>query len=344
MQIKKAGVIFLICLCFQQKAFMQNAMRSKLQFTSIEKNRVSIDSMYYYQFNAIDSSGNTFSFSVEGLPSWLIFNAEDHSLSGKPVKPGQYMIHIAASTTDTTVHQRFMLTVYNSKTMNILTLGNSITNGTNKYDSYRRSLWQMLHKGNYNFDLIGSWTLHHMGGEVPDPDFDMDHDGHSGWKASDILSQPDWDQQRGNIHEWIRAYSPDIVLIELGTNEVFQCIAVKDAMDNISSIIDILGKKNPHVKIFVARIPPLGAQWADKKLCGNDITYGKAVINFNRQVAVLVAAKNTAASRVILVDQYSGVNAAADMYDDIHPNETGEKKMAEKWYKAINKYLTKLKN
>ncbi|MEP6950022.1 MAG: GDSL-type esterase/lipase family protein [Ginsengibacter sp.] len=323
---------------------MQNAMRSKLQFTSIEKNRVSIDSMYYYQFNAIDSSGNTFSFSVEGLPSWLIFNAEDHSLSGKPVKPGQYMIHIAASTTDTTVHQRFMLTVYNSKTMNILTLGNSITNGTNKYDSYRRSLWQMLHKGNYNFDLIGSWTLHHMGGEVPDPDFDMDHDGHSGWKASDILSQPDWDQQRGNIHEWIRAYSPDIVLIELGTNEVFQCIAVKDAMDNISSIIDILGKKNPHVKIFVARIPPLGAQWADKKLCGNDITYGKAVINFNRQVAVLVAAKNTDASRVILVDQYSGVNAAADMYDDIHPNETGEKKMAEKWYKAINKYLTKLKN
>ena len=342
--MRRTGLVVLLCICVHQKAFMQNVMHSKLEFTSKEKSRVSIDSIYYYQFSAIDSSGNSFSFSVEGLPSWLIFNAADHSVSGKPLKPGQYMIHILASTADTVVHQRFMLTVYNSETMNILTLGNSITNGTDKYDSYRRSLWQLLHKGNYNFDFIGSWSLHHMGGEVPDPDFDMDHDGHSGWKASDILSQPDWDKQRGNIHEWIENYTPDIVLMELGTNEVFQCIPVKDAMISISSIIDILRKKNPHVKIFVARIPPLGAQWIDKKLCGNDITYGQAIMNFNKQVSVLVASKNTPGSRVILVDQYSGVNTATDMYDDIHPNETGEEKMAEKWYKAINKYLKKLKD
>ena len=108
-----------------------------------------------------------------------------------------------------------------------------------------------------------------MGGEVPDPDFDMDHEGHSGWKASDILSQPDWDKQRGNIHEWIKTYTPDMVLVELGTNEVFQCVPAKEAMNNISSIIDILRNKNPHVKIFLAQIPPLGAQWVDKKLCGN---------------------------------------------------------------------------
>ena len=50
------------------------------------------------------------------------------------------MIHITASTADTTVHQRFMLTVYNDKTTNILTLGNSITNGTNKYNSYRSAI------------------------------------------------------------------------------------------------------------------------------------------------------------------------------------------------------------
>src|SRR5450432_2564451 len=105
--MKKTAIIFFICLCFHQKAFMQNSMHSKLQFTSKEKTRVSIDSMYYYQFNAMDSSGNSFSFSVEGLPSWLVFNAADHSVSGKPVKPGQYLVHIAASTADTTVHQRF---------------------------------------------------------------------------------------------------------------------------------------------------------------------------------------------------------------------------------------------
>jgi len=30
------------------------------------------------------------------------------------------------------------------------------------------------------------------------------------------------------------------------------------------------------------------------------------------------------------------------MYDDIHPNTIGEKKMAEKWFAAIKKYLRKL--
>jgi acyl-CoA thioesterase I len=337
--MKKTGLIIWIFLCFQQKAFMQNGLHSKLQFTSKKKTRVAADSTYYYTFAAIDSTGNSISFSVEGLPAWLNFNTTDHSISGKPVNPGQYRIHVLASTTDTTVHQCFMLTVYNAKTMNILTLGNSITNGTNRYDSYRRALWQLLHKGHYNVDFIGSWDLHHMGGEVPDPDFDMDHDGHSGWKASDMLSQPDWDKQRGNIHEWIREYTPDIVLLELGTNEVFQCVPVKEAMNNISSIIDILRKRNAKVKIFVALIPPLGAQWTGKMLCGNKVNYGQAVINFNKQLRALAGEKK---ARIILVDQYSGVNTATDMYDDIHPNEIGEKKMAAKWYKAINKYLSRL--
>jgi acyl-CoA thioesterase I len=341
--MKKTGLIIWILLCPGQKAFMQNSLHSKLQFTSKEKTRIPVNSDYYYPFTAIDSTGKLFSFSVEGLPSWLIFNPTDHSISGKTGKPGQYMIHIRAAASDTTVHQRFMLTVYDDKTMNILTLGNSITNGTNKYDSYRRPLWQLLRQGYYNFDFIGSWDLHHMGGEVPDPDFDMDHDGHSGWKASDILSQPDWDKPRGNIHEWIQEYTPDIVLLELGTNEVFQCIAVKEAMNNISSIIDIIRKKNSRVKIFIALIPPLGAQWAGKKLCGNKINYGQAVINFNKQLRVLGVAKSSPRSKVILVDQYSGVNTATDMYDDIHPNTTGERKMAAKWYKAINKYIPKLK-
>ncbi len=336
-------LIVLICICFQQEAFLQDAVPSKLQFTSKQKNRVSIDSVYYYSFNAIDSSGHSISYAADGLPAWLKFDAANHLISGKPIKPGQYRIHIVASTADTAVHQRFMLTVYNKKTINILALGNSITNGTDKYNSFRRPLWQLLHQGNYNVDMIGSWSLHHMGGEVPDPDFDMDHDGHSGWKASDILHQPDWDKQRGNIHDWILSYTPDIVLLELGTNEVFQCIAVKDAMRTISSVIDVIRKKNPRVKIFVAQIPPLGKQWSNKALCGNKVTYREALINFNKKVKVLAAKKNTATSKVIIVYQYSGINPATDMYDDIHPNANGERKMAERWYKAVKPFLTKLK-
>ena len=340
--MKKTVLILLMCIYFHPKAFMQFATHSKLQFTSKQVDRVSIDSMYYYQCSAFDSSGDSFAFSVDGLPTWLYFNASDHSISGKPPKPGQYMIHIIDSTADTIIHQRFMLTVYNLKTINILTLGNSITNGTNRYNSYRRDLWQLLHKGNYNFDFIGSWSLHHMGGEVPNPDFDMDHDGHSGWTTHDILNPPGWDSARGDMKIWIQTYTPDIVLVELGTNDVFQCIPAKEAMNNISVIINILRNKNPHVKIFIAQIPPLGAQWADKKLCGIDTSYSKSVKIFNNNIAKLAAETNTLISSVVTVDLYTGVHPATDLYDDIHPNDRGERNMAESWFKAIKKYVSKL--
>lgn len=341
--MKKILLIILFFVTALPCIFSQIAVHSTLHFTTKENDRVSIDSLYKYQISAADSSGNSISYSVEELPWWLKFNKENHSISGKPAKPGQYMIHIVASTDDTTIHQRFMLTVYDSKTKNILALGNSITNGTNKFNSYRRDLWQLLHKGNYNFDFIGSWNKHHMGGDVPNPDFDMDHDGHSGWTTHDILSPPDWDKQRGNINDWLKIYTPDIVLIELGTNDVFQCVPVKDAMKNISQIIDILRNKNSHVKIFLSQIPPLGTQWADKKLCGTDTSYSKSIEIFNSQVIKMAAEKNTNASNVVMVDLYTAVHPATEMYDDIHPNDIGEKDMAERWFRAINKYIARLK-
>jgi lysophospholipase L1-like esterase len=341
--MKRAALLLLLISCFQQRSFLQNIpLHSKLLFTSKEKTRVSADSIYRYQFSAIDSSNKPFSFSIKSLPSWLHYNAATQSVFGKPIKPGQYPIHLIAFNADTVVRQRFVLTVYNGKTTNILCLGNSITNGTDQYNSYRRSLWQLLHKNNYNFDLVGSWSSHHMGGQVPNPDFDMDHDGHSGWTATDVLNPPDWDKQRGNIHQWLEAYSPDIVLMELGTNEVFQCVTVADALKNISAVIDSLRKNNERVKIFLAQIPPLGERWGPKKLCGNDTAYKERVIAFNKGIKDFAIKKNTAASRVIIVDQYTGVDPAKNMYDDIHPNDSGEKIMAGKWFAAIRPYLKKL--
>ena len=114
-------------------------------------------------------------------------------------------------------------------------------------------------------------------------------------------------------------------------------------MQNFSTIINKLRKRNPSVKILLAQIPPLGQQWAPKKLCGTDTAYDKALINFNKAVLEFARKNNTAASPVIVVDQFTGVDPATDMYDDIHPNDKGEMKMAERWYRALKPLLTKLK-
>ncbi|HEX5154232.1 MAG TPA: GDSL-type esterase/lipase family protein [Parafilimonas sp.] len=318
------------------------AQSKKLSFTSKEISRVAINTNYNYPFNAYDSNNNSIMYTVNNLPAWLHYNASSQTLSGKALKAGQYLISINAFTKTDTAHQPFMLTVYDKNTTNILCLGNSITNGVDTFNSYRRYLWQLLHAGNYNFDFIGSWSKHHMGSDVPIADFDMDNEGHSGWTFENILKPPSWDSAKGNLHEWIQTYTPDIILIELGTNDVFQCRKINDMFSNLNVIIYLLREKNNHVKIFLAQIPPLGKQWSDKKLCGNDTTYAEAIIGLNKAIAVYGNKHTTKQSPIIIVDQCTGVDPARDMCDDIHPNTNGEKIMAERWFEAIRNHLKKL--
>jgi acyl-CoA thioesterase-1 len=341
-KINRSNCFSIAILVFFQLGLVPLIQAQKASFTSEPVKRVAINAKYEYRFSALDSAGNVISYSCE-IPSWLQFDKSANTLSGKTGKPGQYRVEISAATKDAVIKQQFMLTVYNRQTLTIWPIGNSITNGTSIYNSYRRDLWQLLHAGHYNIDFIGSWDKHHMGGNVPDPDFDMDHDGHSGWTAHHILEPPDWDKQRGNIDQWLKGNKPDIVLIELGTNDVFQCVSTASAMNDLSVIIDKLRTKNASVKILMAQIPPLGDQWSPKKLCGTDTAYGKAIGLFNAAVVRLARSKTTARSPVIAVDQFTGVDPSKDMYDDIHPNRNGEKKMARRWYKALQPFLTRLK-
>ena len=337
---RKAFQVLLFLPLFLTISFISHAQ--KFSFVTKVVNRVKVGETYEYAFSALDSAGKKITYSCNKHPDWILFDKLNNSLVGTANKPGQYAIQLSAATADTVIKQNFMLTVYNKQTMNILPLGNSITNGTNVYNSYRRSLWQMLHKANYNFDFIGSWDKHHMGSAYPNPDFDLDNDGHSGWTAHHLLEPPDWDMQRGNIDQWLKAYKPDIVLMELGTNEVFQCISSASAMNDLSIIIDKLRLNNTSVKILLAQIPPLGKKWAPQKLCGNDISYEQSIKLFNQAVLQFAKSKTTAQSPVIIVDQFTGINPDTDMYDDIHPNTIGEKKMAERWFKALKPFLKKL--
>ena len=225
------------------------------------------------------------------------------------------------------------------KKIKILPLGNSITNGTDKFNSYRRDLWKLLAKAGLNVDFIGSWNKHHMGGEVPDSDFDMDHEGHSGWTVANMFSPPSWDSARGNIYQWLTRYTPDIVLVELGTNDVFQCRKPADIIEDMQKLIAVLRANNPSVKIFIAQIPPLGIKWRDKNLCGNNYTYDSTIKVLNGMIASLCRSAGKSESPVVAVDQYSGIDPAVNMYDDIHPNAIGEAVMAKRWFDAIYKWL-----
>ncbi|MEK7727593.1 MAG: right-handed parallel beta-helix repeat-containing protein, partial [candidate division KSB1 bacterium] len=152
----------------------------------------------------------------------------------------------------------------------IMPLGDSITQMYPNHDSYRRPLWHLLQNHGFNVDFVGSQNLNKTG-PPPHPDFDMDHEGHSGWRTDEILAQ---------IEDWSRSHQPEIVLIHLGSNDVFQYQSNSSTIFELEQVIDKLRLVNPEIKILLGQIIP-------------SIYEANAIVDFNQRIPTLAAAKNT---------------------------------------------------
>jgi lysophospholipase L1-like esterase len=211
----------------------------------------------------------------------------------------------------------------------ILPLGDSITQANNTHLSYRYNLWTKLIDDGRLFDLVGSLDNNFNGDPTWPPylgqNFDQDHEGHWGWRTDQILNGR---TGQGSISEWLAYYTPDVVLIHIGSNDVYQGQSTVSSVTEIKAIIDTLRTDNPNVTIFLAKLIPI-----------NSDTYNPRIIALNAEMDGIAANKSTVDSPVWVVDQYSGFDAAADTYDNVHPDASGEEKMAQKWHDAMQTYL-----
>ncbi len=198
-----------------------------------------------------------------------------------------------------------------SRVIRILPLGDSITQGGDGYPSYRRSLWMML--SGFKVDFIGSHNS--FNGSSPYTDFDLDNEGHWAWEAGELDN---------SLNSWLDGYTPDIVLLHAGTNDVDRGQSNSSTTAELESIIDKLRAKNSAVIILMAKLIPMRHR---------DTT------DINQDIEVLAAEKSTAVSPVVIVDQYTGYNPATDNHDNYHPNTQGEEKMARQWFAALQAFL-----
>lgn len=190
-------------------------------------------------------------------------------------------------------------------------LGDSITQSSKGLDSYRYYLWHLLINKGYQVDFVGS--KHGVGdGSPPDSDFDMDHEGHAGWRADEILTQ---------VHAWATAASPDVVLLHIGTNDLSQRQTVGSTVSDISGIIDELRSVNPRIHILLAQL-------IAKAGVPN-------IAELNARLPSLAADKQQVDSPIVLVDQYTGFDPSTMTYDGTHPNAEGESRMAHRWFEKL---------
>ncbi|MCP4137687.1 MAG: cellulose-binding protein [bacterium] len=196
----------------------------------------------------------------------------------------------------------------------IMPIGDSITQGNAKHNSYRRPLYHLLTKAGYSVDFVGSLSTN-LKGDPPIKDFDTDHEGHWGWRAEQILEK---------LPCWLKRNRPDIALIHIGSNDILCKQGNEGTIKEIESIIAELRKSNPKVIIFLATVIPT------KKEEDND-----TIFYLNYIIKLLPRKLDMPLSPLYIVDQNTGFNAHMYTYDGLHPNEEGEELMAQKWYDAM---------
>lgn len=136
------------------------------------------------------------------------------------------------------------------------------------------------------------------------------------------------DEILAQIDRWSAAAEPDVALIHLGTNDILRRQSFDSTIAELRKLIQIMQQRNPRLKILLAQLILSSG--------GEALTQ-----QFNQQIAALARSTNSQASPVISVDQFSDFNVQQDTYDELHPNESGEQKMANRWFQSLEKVLPK---
>ncbi|WP_129843085.1 cellulose binding domain-containing protein [Streptomyces sp. RFCAC02] len=196
----------------------------------------------------------------------------------------------------------------------VMLLGDSIT-GNN--GCWRALLWQHLQATGYtDVDFVGTLQNPYCQGA-----FDGDNEGHGGFLATGIAND-------NQLPGWLSGTDPDIVLMMLGTNDVWSHLPPATILDAYSTLLAQMRAQNPDVRLVVAQIPPMNPAGC------SDCAQG--VVNLNAAIPGWAEENSTEASPITVVDQWTGFDTAADTTDGVHPNETtGIQKLEARWYPAL---------
>ncbi|HOT94700.1 MAG TPA: DUF3821 domain-containing protein [Methanoregulaceae archaeon] len=212
-------------------------------------------------------------------------------------------------------------------TIRVLPLGDSLTKGSTQtpqeanHPTYRYWLWQQI--SDLDVDFVGSWTAPNFAYS-----FDQDNEGHGGYMTAGILNGVSADPRQGRLSLWLAQYDFDVALVMLGTNDVLNNVPTEETIRNLEGIIAELRNDNPHAVILLAQIPPTSIPRPNLNA-------------LNAAIPGVATRLSTPDSPVVIVDMYSGYDGVADNQPPtgIHPAESGEKKIAARWYAALRPFL-----
>ncbi|KAI4911281.1 uncharacterized protein J4E92_010337 [Alternaria infectoria] len=198
-------------------------------------------------------------------------------------------------------------------TVKIMALGDSITGSPGCWRAY---LWQNLQEaGIKNTDFVGS-----LAGQGCGFPYDGENEGHGGFLAVNIANQ-------NQLPGWLSSAKPDIVMMHLGTNDVWSNRSPQEITTAFSKLVDQMRASKPTMKILAAKIIPMNPS--------NCAECGQRVVALNTAIETWAATRTTANSPITVVDSWTGFDTKTMTGDGVHPNDAGNKKLAGTWFQPL---------
>lgn len=177
---------------------------------------------------------------------------------------------------------------------------------------YRQTLFNLCKSAGMTITFVG---IGEAGPTMTDPAWTRKHEGWAGYKisAADTVITPD-----------VGTFTPDIVLLCIGTNDAIQSDNVATAHTRIDTFLDNIRGAHPTAQIYLALLPPLA-----------NATWNANINTINGNIPAMVAAYNAAHDPDVTIVDMNAVVPVADLSDGIHPGLIGYTAMAQAWRDAI---------
>ncbi|MGH7595038.1 MAG: Ig-like domain-containing protein [bacterium] len=200
----------------------------------------------------------------------------------------------------------------------IMPLGNSITAGAGSTHGggYRLPLFDTLNNdsdfGPFNF--VGSQSNSVVGMD------DEEHEGHPGFLTAQL-----------EVEDYLTDNPADIVLLEIGTNDLSANRMADAIAASISDLVDRIHATTPNATIMLGTLLPVIDD--NKNVLASQV---------NLLLPDIVNSRFSRDFAIYLVDHYSrfvsnGNWQNAYMSDELHPSDRGYEIMAEEWYATLRR-------
>lgn len=207
---------------------------------------------------------------------------------------------------------------------NVMPVGDSITEGCcrNPMGGYRIELFRQANTNKKSLTFVG--TLTNGPATVDGKTFPQHHEGHGGWKISQIA---------GVVDNAIKSSKPHIVILKIGTNDINGNDDIANAPNRLASLIDQITKDAPDALLVVSAIIPTTTDSTNTR-----------VQAYNTAIKGKAAAAATAGKHVVFVDNYQVFAQdtsykTAYMADGLHPNDAGYALLGKSFYGVISALL-----